>query len=85
MRDGDRTAFAGRTLVITSGCLACHRIAGQGNHAPGPPLTDIGSRLPASAIRRSLVHPVAPMPSYRRLGPRRLAQIAAYLERLRAP
>ena len=54
----------GKQVVAQSGCLACHKIGENGNDGPGPHLTDIGSRLPAEAIARTLVNPTAPMPPF---------------------
>jgi menaquinol-cytochrome c reductase cytochrome b/c subunit len=57
----------GKLVVGQSGCLACHKIGENGNSGPGPPLTEIGNRLPAAAIARTLVNPTAPMPSFANL------------------
>ena len=54
----------GKQVVAQSGCLACHKIGENGNDGPGPDLTEIGARLPAQAIARTLVNPTAPMPSF---------------------
>jgi menaquinol-cytochrome c reductase cytochrome b/c subunit len=54
----------GKQVVAQSGCLACHKIGENGNDGPGPHLTDIGARLPAQAIARTLVNPTAPMPPF---------------------
>jgi quinol---cytochrome c reductase cytochrome c subunit, bacillus type len=54
----------GKNVAASSGCLGCHKIGENGNAGPGPNLTQIGSRLPAPAIARTLVNPTAPMPSY---------------------
>ena len=54
----------GKQVVAQSGCLACHKIGENGNDGPGPELTDIGDRLPAQAISRTLINPTAPMPSF---------------------
>jgi menaquinol-cytochrome c reductase cytochrome b/c subunit len=54
----------GKQVVAQSGCLACHKIGENGNDGPGPHLTDIGARLPAQAISRTLVNPTAPMPPF---------------------
>ena len=54
----------GKQVVAQSGCLACHKIGENGNSGPGPPLTEIGARLPSQAIARTLVNPTAPMPSF---------------------
>ena len=56
----------GKAVAASSGCLGCHKIGENGNEI-GPELTDIGARLPAPAIERTLVNPTAPMPSYEAL------------------
>ena len=76
-------AERGRQVVAQNGCLACHRIGGTGNAGPGPQLDEVGQRLPASAIRRLLVNPTPPMPSYRELPPDDLAALTRYLAGLR--
>jgi ubiquinol-cytochrome c reductase cytochrome b subunit/menaquinol-cytochrome c reductase cytochrome b/c subunit len=58
---------AGEEVVGQSGCLACHVIGDNGNNGPGPPLTHIGSKLPAAAIASTLRNPTAPMPSFKGL------------------
>lgn len=58
---------SGRQVVAQSGCEACHKFGENGNNGPGPPLTDIASRLPEQAIARTLVNPTAPMPSFKKL------------------
>jgi len=78
-------AQRGRRVIVEAGCLACHRIGRAGHEGPGPNLTSVASRLPASAIRRSLTAPVAPMPSYRSLGKGKLEAVVAYLTQRRAP
>jgi len=79
----DPQLVQGQRIVIRSGCLACHRIGERGNRGPGQDLSAVGRRLPAAAIRRSLVDADAPMPSYRALGPSKLAALAAYMSSLR--
>ena len=78
----DALAQTGRRLVASAGCLACHLMGGEGNDGPGPALSDVGARVPASAIRRTLVAPTAPMPSFRQLGDRNLDALTAYLTTL---
>ena len=73
----------GRGLVARSGCFACHTIGGSGNDGPGPELTDVGYRMPASAIARVLVDPTPPMPSFASLPREDRAAIVAYLSSLR--
>jgi len=58
---------AGKLVAAQSGCLACHQFAENGNNGPGPELTEIGSRLPAAAISRSLIIGPGIMPSYSNL------------------
>lgn len=74
---------AGRRDVARSGCLACHRIGASGNAGPGPNLTEVAGRLPREAIARTLVDPVAPMPSFRHLPPQKLRMIVAFLAQLK--
>jgi menaquinol-cytochrome c reductase cytochrome b/c subunit len=76
----------GRSVAASSGCLGCHRIGENGNGGPGPELTDIGNRLRAPAIRRTLLNPTAPMPSYRGLSeknPQQFNELVQYLATLR--
>jgi menaquinol-cytochrome c reductase cytochrome b/c subunit len=77
------TFEAGKQVTAQSGCLACHKIEENGNDGPGPPLTEIGERLPRQAIARTLVNPTAPMPSYRSLPPEQFDNIVAFLSMLR--
>jgi ubiquinol-cytochrome c reductase cytochrome b subunit/menaquinol-cytochrome c reductase cytochrome b/c subunit len=76
----------GKSVTEASGCLGCHRIAHNGNAGPGPELTEIGERLRAPAIRRTLINPTAPMPSYRGLAennPEQFNALVQYLASLR--
>ncbi len=57
----------GKQVVAQSGCEACHKFGENGNSGPGPPLTDIATRLPKQAIGRTLINPTAPMPSFKAL------------------
>ncbi len=58
---------AGKQLVPSSGCLACHKIGHSGNDGPGPDLTHIGQRMYPQSLSRTLINPTAPMPSFREL------------------
>ena len=73
---------AGKLVAAQSGCLACHKIGENGNDGPGPNLTEIGNRLPAAAIRRTLDNPTAPMPSFRGLPEEKKAALVAFLAQL---
>jgi menaquinol-cytochrome c reductase cytochrome b/c subunit len=77
----------GKLVVGQSGCLACHKIGENGNAGPGPPLTEIGARLPPAAIARTLVNPTAPMPSFAGLqqqSPDKFNALVAYLGQLKS-
>jgi len=74
---------AGKKVVAQSGCEACHKIGDNGNDGPGPQLTHIGARLPASGIARTLVNPQAPMPSFKNLPPEKFKAIVAFLSQLK--
>jgi mono/diheme cytochrome c family protein len=55
---------AGKQVAAQSGCLACHKFGDNGNSGPGPELTDIGAKLPAQAIKRTLINPSGVMPVF---------------------
>jgi hypothetical protein len=74
---------AGRVVFAQSGCEACHRIGTQGNAGPGPNLTHIGARLSSGQIRRAIVSPSEPMPSFKNLPPAKLKAIVEFLSLLR--
>ena len=46
----------GKVAVAGQGCLTCHKI-GENGGTLGPDLTEIGSKLPAAGIRRTLINP----------------------------
>jgi len=74
---------AGKQIVAQSGCLACHAIGENGAHGGlGPELTDIGSKIPRSAIKRSVEIGPGIMPSFRGLGEKDLNEVADYLASL---
>lgn len=73
----------GKQVTAQSGCLACHKIGENGNDGPGPPLTDIGERLPRQAIARTLINPTAPMPSFKDLPPEQFANMVEFLAQLK--
>ena len=49
-------AAKGKTLVVSSGCLNCHRIGDAGSRL-GPNLSDIGDRRTPDRLQRSTVAP----------------------------
>ena len=55
---------AGKEVAAQSGCLACHKFGENGNNGPGPELTQIGAKLPAAAIARTLTNPSGVMPVF---------------------
>jgi ubiquinol-cytochrome c reductase cytochrome b subunit/menaquinol-cytochrome c reductase cytochrome b/c subunit len=74
---------AGRAVVAQAGCLACHKLGENGNDGPGPNLTTIADRLPATGIARTLVNPTAPMPSFKNLPPNKFKAAVAFLSQLK--
>jgi menaquinol-cytochrome c reductase cytochrome b/c subunit len=74
---------AGKLVAAQSGCLACHKIGENGNDGPGPHLTDIATKLPKAAIRRTLENPTAPMPSFANLPPEKLNALVDFLSTLK--
>jgi ubiquinol-cytochrome c reductase cytochrome b subunit/menaquinol-cytochrome c reductase cytochrome b/c subunit len=74
---------AGRKVVAQSGCLACHKLGDNGNAGPGPPLTNIASRIPRQAIARTLVNPTVPMPSFKNLPAKKFEAIVNFLSQLK--
>lgn len=75
---------AGKELVAQSGCGGCHKIGENGNDGPGPPMTEIGDKLKADAIRQTLINPTSPMPSFKNLGPEKLNEMSVFLANLKA-
>jgi len=55
---------SGKQVAAQSGCLACHKFGENGNDGPGPELTEIGAKLPAQAIRRTMINPSGVMPVF---------------------
>jgi ubiquinol-cytochrome c reductase cytochrome b subunit/menaquinol-cytochrome c reductase cytochrome b/c subunit len=74
---------AGKDVVASSGCLACHKLGNNGNAGPGPNLTHIASRLPPQGIARTLVNPTAPMPSFKNLPPKKFEATVNFLSQLK--
>jgi ubiquinol-cytochrome c reductase cytochrome b subunit/menaquinol-cytochrome c reductase cytochrome b/c subunit len=73
----------GRVVMAQTGCLACHRIGGQGNSGPGPDLTHVGSRLSPRQIARALISSKEPMPSFKRLPRPKFNAVVQFLSLLR--
>jgi quinol---cytochrome c reductase cytochrome c subunit, bacillus type len=73
----------GKQVAAQSGCEACHKFGENGNDGPGPPLTEIASRLPKQAIARTLTNPTAPMPSFKNLPPNKFNAAVAFLRQLK--
>ena len=72
----------GSQVAAQSGCLACHKFGENGNDGPGPELSEIGSKLPAEAIRRTLVNPSGIMPEYGNLPPEKFDALVNFLAAL---
>ena len=73
----------GAQVLLRSGCLACHRVGSSGNDGPGSNLTHVGAKRDADSIRRVLIDPVDPMPSFRSLPREDLRVLVEYLSNLR--
>lgn len=74
---------AGRAVAAQSGCLACHKFGENGNDGPGPELTDIGERMYPQSIRRTLINPTPPMPSFRDLPEDKFNDLVVFLSNLK--
>ncbi len=72
----------GAQVAAQSGCLACHKFGENGNDGPGPELTEIGAKLPAEAIRRTLTNPSGIMPEYGNLPPEKFEALVSFLAAL---
>ncbi|CAN5186820.1 menaquinol-cytochrome c reductase cytochrome b/c subunit [soil metagenome] len=72
----------GKLAVAGQGCLGCHTI-GENGGTLGPELTEIGSKLPAAGIERTLINPSGIMPSYAELPPEKLDAMVEFLASLR--
>ena len=73
----------GKLVAAQSGCLACHKFGHNGNDGPGPELTEIGDRLKAGALRRTLENPTAPMPSYAAMDEEKKTALVNFLASLK--
>jgi menaquinol-cytochrome c reductase cytochrome b/c subunit len=73
----------GKLAVAGQGCLGCHKLGENGNDGPGPELTEIGAKLPAAGIRRTLENPSGIMPEYGGLPPEKLDAMVDFLAYLR--
>ncbi|HZS30385.1 MAG TPA: c-type cytochrome [Gaiellaceae bacterium] len=80
-------AVPGAKLFVQAGCTVCHTYAGAGaSNLHAPDLTAIGRRR--LGIRFEVAHlrcpscstPGSPMPSFAALGPKRLRELAIFLE-----
>jgi menaquinol-cytochrome c reductase cytochrome b/c subunit len=72
----------GKNVAAQSGCLACHKFGDNGNDGPGPELTEIGAKLPRSAIARTLINPSGIMPPFRDLPPDKINALVDFLASL---
>jgi menaquinol-cytochrome c reductase cytochrome b/c subunit len=73
---------AGKEVAAQSGCLACHKLGDNGNDGPGPELTEIGAKLPAEAIRRTLINPSGIMPPFGDLPQEKFDNLVKFLASL---
>jgi hypothetical protein len=78
-----REFTAGRTVFVHTGCLACHKIGGEGNSGPGQNLTRVGAQLSSPQIEHAILSPRAPMPSFKNLPARKLRNLVRFLSLMR--
>jgi hypothetical protein len=78
-----REFVAGRTVFAESGCLACHKLASEGNRGPGQNLTHVGAQLSSPQIEHAILSPRAPMPSFKNLPAKKLHDLVRFLSLLR--
>ena len=71
---------AGAQVVAQEGCLGCHKIGENGN-ALAPELTEIGAKLPAGAIERTIEIGPSFMPEYQ-LSPEKQEELVRFLASL---
>lgn len=72
----------GAVAVAGQGCLTCHMI-GENGGTLAPDLTEIGAKLPAAAIERTLLNPSGIMPPYTELPERKREAMVDFLASLR--
>jgi menaquinol-cytochrome c reductase cytochrome b/c subunit len=72
---------AGAQVAAQSGCLGCHKFGENGNEI-APELTDIGAKLPAAGIARTLLNPSGIMPAYTDLPDDKFNDLVAFLASL---
>jgi menaquinol-cytochrome c reductase cytochrome b/c subunit len=70
----------GAQVVAQEGCLGCHKIGENGNEL-APELTDIGAKLPAQAIERTIEVGPSFMPAYD-LPPEKQEELVRFLASL---
>lgn len=74
---------AGMRVIGQSGCLACHRLGGQGNSGPGPDLSHVGSLLTPQEIKHAILDPTAPMPSFSKMPMKKFGSLIDFLAQLK--
>jgi mono/diheme cytochrome c family protein len=57
-------ASAGAKVLVDTGCLSCHALAGEGNAPVGGKLDAIGAKRSADELDAVLSDPPAGMPAY---------------------
>jgi ubiquinol-cytochrome c reductase cytochrome b subunit len=73
----------GAALFEAGGCQHCHTIHNVGGHK-GPDLSDVGRRIPKSALRQQIVHGSKVMPAFGDvLAPGEIEDLIAYLHSCR--
>jgi nitric oxide reductase subunit C len=80
-------AMPGEALFRSEGCIACHRIEGEGGTV-GPDLTKVGARRDKTWIEAQIRNPrshnpISTMPSFAKLSAKDIGDLADYLAGLR--
>ena len=74
----------GAAVFQTNGCQHCHMMNNVGGHR-GPNLSDVGKRMPKSAMRQQILNGSKVMPSFKDvLAPDEINDLIAYLHSCRA-
>lgn len=73
----------GAAVFQANGCQHCHKMNGVGGHK-GPDLSDIGKRMPKSAMREQILNGSKVMPAFKDvLAPGEINDLIAYLHSCR--
>ena len=73
----------GAAVFQANGCQHCHQMNGGGGHK-GPDLSDVGKRMPKSAMREQILNGSKVMPAFKdMLSPSEINDLITYLHSCR--